>query len=106
MYYEDEQLIADTKWKIIKMKRQPTNVENEFYAYGTKYIDCKKLYLLYPYDNHGTLIYDIYIKKKKAQVVLNVLFFDLSQDESIFYKQNEIESKYKIIFEKIMNNIY
>jgi hypothetical protein len=33
-------------------------------------------------------------------VFLNVLFFDLSQDEPMFYKENEIESKYKL-FEKI-----
>jgi 5-methylcytosine-specific restriction enzyme subunit McrC len=103
---EDEQLIADTKWKIIKDEKDISQQDMyQLYAYGTKYIDCKKLYLIYPYDNHELNLRYLYQKEESNRLVLNVLFFDLSQDEPIFYKQNEIESKYKL-FEKIMNNIY
>lgn len=102
---EDEQLIADTKWKIIKNEKDISQQDMyQLYAYGTKYIDCKKLYLIYPYDNHELSLRYLYQKEESNRLVLNVLFFDLSQDEPIFYKQNKIESKYKL-FEKITKNI-
>lgn len=102
---EDEQLIADTKWKIIKNEKDISQQDMyQLYAYGTKYIDCKKLYLIYPYDNYELSLRYLYQKEESNRLVLNVLFFDLSQDEPIFYKQNKIESKYKL-FEKITKNI-
>lgn len=98
---EDEQLIADTKWKIIRDEKDISQQDMyQLYAYGTKYIDCKKLYLIYPYDNHELNLRYLYQKEESNRLVLNVLFFDLSQDEPMFYKENEIESKYKL-FEKI-----
>ena len=97
---EDELLIADTKWKIIKDEKDISQQDMyQLYAYGTKYIDCKKLYLIYPYDNHELNLRYLYQKEESNRLVLNVLFFDLSQDEPMFYKQNETESKYKL-FEK------
>ncbi|MDN5053933.1 McrC family protein [Aliarcobacter butzleri] len=102
---EDEQLIADTKWKIIRDEKDISQQDMyQLYAYGTKYIDCKKLYLIYPYDNHELNLRYLYQKEESNRLVLNVLFFDLSQDEPMFYKENEIESKYKL-FEKITKNI-
>jgi hypothetical protein len=56
--------------------------------------------LIYPYDNHELNLRYLYQKEESNRLVLNVLFFDLSQDEPMFYKENEIESKYKL-FEKI-----
>lgn len=98
---EDELLIADTKWKIIKDEKDISQQDMyQLYAYGTKYIDCKKLYLIYPYDNHELNLRYLYQKEESNRLVLNVLFFDLSQDKPMFYKENEIESKYKL-FEKI-----
>jgi len=56
---EGEQLIADTKWKIIKAEKDISQQDMyQLYAYGTKYKECKKLYLIYPYDsNHLKLEY-------------------------------------------------
>jgi len=96
---EGEQLIADTKWKIIKDEKDISQSDMyQLYAYGTKYSECKKLYLIYPYDNnhHLDLRY-LYHKEEKNRLVLNVLFFNLASDEPAFYMQNR---QYKI-FEMI-----
>ncbi|WP_375722926.1 McrC family protein [Arcobacter sp. KX21116] len=96
---EDEQLIADTKWKIIKDEKDISQGDMyQLYAYGTKYTDCKKLYLIYPYDNNDLDLRYLYQKEENNKLVLNILFFDLSKDEPIFYKQNEKEYK---LFKKL-----
>jgi len=42
---EDEQLIADTKWKMIKDEKDISQADMyQLYAYGTKYKECKTLF--------------------------------------------------------------
>lgn len=96
----DEQLIADTKWKIIKDEKDISQQDMyQLYAYGTKYTECKKLYLIYPYDDiHLDLRY-LYKKEELNKLVLNVLFFDLTSEKPEFYNQN-LEDKY-MLFEKL-----
>jgi len=54
---EEEQLIADTKWKIIRSEKDIAQADMyQLYAYGTKYNECKKLYLIYPYDNNHLML--------------------------------------------------
>lgn len=97
----EEQLIADTKWKIIKDEKDITQQDMyQLYAYGTKYTDCKKLYLIYPYDNNDLNLRYLYQKEETNRLVLNVLFFDLSKDEPSFHRQNVETTRYKL-FEKL-----
>lgn len=95
---KEEQLIADTKWKIIRSEKDISQADMyQLYAYGTKYPDCKKLYLIYPYDNNHLDLRYLYQKEEKNRLVLNVLFFDLATNEPEFYKQDR---EYKL-FEKL-----
>lgn len=52
----------------------------QLYAYGTKYENCEKLYLIYPKDEveRGNL-YHYYEDKKLS---LKILFFDLENLEN------------------------
>lgn len=94
----DEQLIADTKWKIIKDERDISQQDMyQLYAYGTKYINCTKLYLIYPYDNKHLNLRYLYQKEEFNKLVLNVLFFDLSIDNPAFYNQEEAKTKYELL---------
>lgn len=98
---EEEQLIADTKWKIIKDEKDISQQDMyQLYAYGTKYTDCKKLYLIYPYDNNDLNLRYLYQKEETNRLVLNVLFFDLSKDEPSFHMQNMETARYRL-FEKL-----
>jgi 5-methylcytosine-specific restriction enzyme subunit McrC len=98
---EEEQLIADTKWKIIKDEKDISQQDMyQLYAYGTKYTDCNKLYLIYPYDNNDLNLRYLYQKEETNRLVLNVLFFDLSKDEPSFHMQNMETARYKL-FEKL-----
>jgi 5-methylcytosine-specific restriction enzyme subunit McrC len=94
----EEQLIADTKWKIIKSEKDISQSDMyQLYAYGTKYTKCKKLYSIYPYDNNHLDLRYLYQKEEENRLVLNVLFFDLASDEPVFYKEDR---QYKL-FEKL-----
>jgi len=71
---KDEQLIADTKWKTIKNEKDISGQDMyQLYAYGTKYENCSKLYLIYPYNNNLLNLQYEYNDK----LTLNILFFDL-----------------------------
>ena len=75
-----DKFIADTKWKIIKLKDDISQADlYQLYAYGKKH-ECDKLYLIYPkiegikqefmkfgYDN---------------KMWLEILYFDLEKDEN------------------------
>ena len=98
---EDEQLIADTKWKIIKEEKDISQQDMyQLYAYGTKYINCKKMYLIYPYNNNDFTLRYLYKNEENDKLVLNLLFFDLSKDDPVFYNQYNPEVNYKL-FEKL-----
>jgi len=99
---ENEQLIADTKWKIIKSEKDISQADMyQLYAYGTKYIKCTKLYLIYPYDNNYLELSYLYQQAEENKLVLNVLFFDLATKNPKFYSECK---EYKI-FEKLNNRI-
>ena len=67
----------------------------QLYAYGTKYKECSKLYLIYPYDNNHINLRYLY-QQEDEKLVLNVLFFDLVSDTTSFYVQNNSKIEYKL----------
>lgn len=83
------EIIADTKWKLLSEDKTHQGISQadmyQLYAYGTKYKECKNLYLIYPYDGlenghcyhyfEQTQNEDTSEYKKKLQ--LDVLFFDV-----------------------------
>lgn len=107
--HQSKTIIADTKWKILSEEKNYNGVAQsdmyQLYAYGTKYKDCKHMYLIYPYDGQDIQNSYQYFKtteenKLKDNLSLDILFFDVSLDKPCF--GNEIfkdEKKYKI-FEK------
>ena len=81
---DDGEIIVDTKWKILTENKNNQGISQsdmyQLYAYGKKYQNCEKLYLIYPKDEviNGNL-YHYYEDKK---LPLQVLFFDLEYLES------------------------
>ena len=88
---DDGVVIADTKWKILSEEKTYNGVAQtdmyQLYAYGTKYQNCKKMYLIYPYD--GKKLQAKYQYYEKNQVVkegfkplsLKIKFFDLVKNK-------------------------
>lgn len=75
-----DKFIADTKWKIIKLKDDISQADlYQLYAYGKKH-ECDKLYLIYP------KIDDTRQKTMKFryddEMWLEILYFDLEKDEN------------------------
>lgn len=76
---DEGKIIVDTKWKILSLEKSNQGISQsdmyQLYAYGTKYENCEKLYLIYPKDEveRGNL-YHYYEDKK---LPLKILFFDL-----------------------------
>ena len=71
----------DTKWKIIKDEKDISQTDMyQLYAYGTKYQNCSKVYLIYPHnDNYLDLEYWYQIEEEN-KLILNILFFDLKKN--------------------------
>lgn len=84
----DNLIIADTKWKILSEEKAYNGVAQadmyQLYAYGTKYENCEKMYLIYPKDNDVKESSYNYFKDKTCELnmelTLKVLFFDVSCD--------------------------
>lgn len=97
---DDEVLIADTKWKIIKEEKDISQSDMyQLYAYGTKYEKCKKMYLIYPYQEQTQKLRYLYQSENESRgiLVLNVLFFDVaSKDKPNFYNYDEGKKMYKL----------
>ena len=76
-------IVADTKWKILSKEKTHQGVSQsdmyQLYAYGTKYKECKKMYLIYPKDSE--MIGEEYDYFKEEELKLKVLFFDLKSGE-------------------------
>ncbi|RUM69371.1 MAG: restriction endonuclease [Sulfurovum sp.] len=76
---DDGTAIADTKWKILSKEKTRQGIAGsdlyQMYAYGTKYNNCKKLYMIYPKDTQTTL--PIYNYHEDKSLPLSILFFDL-----------------------------
>ena len=81
-------IIADTKWKILSQEKSYNGVSQadmyQLYAYGTKYENCEKMYLIYPFDE--LLIKNSYNYFKNKELKLDILFFDV--DEKKFVGKN------------------
>lgn len=81
-------IIADTKWKILSQDKAYNGVLQDdmyqLYAYGTKYENCEKMYLIYPFDE--LLIKNSYNYFKNKELKLDILFFDV--DEKKFVGKN------------------
>ena len=81
---DEGKIIVDTKWKILSENKSNQGISQsdmyQLYAYGTKYENCEKLYLIYPKDEliDGNL-YHYYQDKK---LPLKVLFFDVENLEN------------------------
>ena len=77
----DSVIVADTKWKILSEEKTHQGIAQadmyQLFAYGTKYENCKEMYLIYPYDEveEGNF-YNYY--KNEEKLNLKVLFFDVS----------------------------
>ena len=96
--HQNKTIIADTKWKILSEEKNYNGVAQsdmyQLYAYGTKYKDCRYMYLIYPYDGQDIQNSYQYFKNNednkltKYELHLNILFFDVSL--------NELKEKFKI----------
>ncbi len=94
----ENEIVADTKWKIIKEEKDISqNDMYQLYAYGTKYKKCKKMYLIYPYDSNFEGTRYLY-NKEENELVLNILFFDISKDKPEFKELSNIamQEKYQL----------
>ena len=74
-------VIADTKWKLLSQEKTRQGIGGsdlyQMYAYGTKYSNCKGMYLIYPKDSEIEVkAYDYH---KEGGLPLEVLFFDLKK---------------------------
>lgn len=83
-------IIADTKWKILSEDKAYNGVLQDdmyqLYAYGTKYDNCEKIYLIYPFDE--LIIKNSYNYFKNKELKLDILFFDVYKKE---FKGKNIE---------------
>ena len=83
-------IIADTKWKILSEDKAYNGVLQDdmyqLYAYGTKYDNCGKMYLIYPFDE--LIIKNSYNYFKNKELKLDILFFDVDKKE---FKGKNIE---------------
>ena len=75
-------IIADTKWKILSEDKAYNGVLQDdmyqLYAYGTKYDNCEKIYLIYPFDE--LIIKNSYNYFKNKELKLDILFFDVDKN--------------------------
>ena len=78
-------IIADTKWKILSEDKAYNGVLQDdmyqLYAYGTKYDNCEKMYLIYPFDE--LFIKNSYNYFKNKELKLDILFFDVYKKEFV-----------------------
>lgn len=83
-------IIADTKWKILSEDKAYNGIlQDDMYqlhAYGTKYANCEKIYLIYPFDE--LIIKNSYNYFKNKELKLDILFFDVYKKE---FKGKNIE---------------
>jgi len=72
-------VIADTKWKILSKEKTRKGIAGsdlyQMYAYGKKYSNCERLYLIYPKDEEVEA--DEYNYYKEGGLPLEIAFFDL-----------------------------
>ena len=78
-------IIADTKWRILSEDKAYNGVLQDdmyqLYAYGTKYNNCEKIYLIYPFNE--LIIKNSYNYFKYKELKLDILFFDVYKKEFV-----------------------
>lgn len=83
----DGEIIIDTKWKILSKDKIHNGINQadmyQLYAYGTKYKNCKRLFLIYPKDNEIESIY----YKFFDELELKIYFFDLDSENEELEKE-------------------
>lgn len=90
---DEGKIIVDTKWKILSLEKSNQGISQsdmyQLYAYGTKYENCEKLYLIYPKDiDVKESLYHYFSKNdlKNKKLPLEILFFDLENPSLDFPK--------------------
>ena len=80
---KEDMIIADTKWKILSEEKANNGISQadmyQLYAYGTKYKNCKRLFLIYPCPSSNNIKNSYY--KFSNNLSLKVLFFNLDKDK-------------------------
>ncbi|MDD2828713.1 MAG: McrC family protein [Sulfuricurvum sp.] len=85
IYHDGQMIIADTKWKILDEVKTNNGVSQsdmyQLYAYGTKYEQCKDMYLIYPKNKEVSGNHFHYFNQSTCEsnqgLNLKVVFFDL-----------------------------
>lgn len=89
---KENMIIADTKWKLLSEDKIHQGVSQsdmyQLYAYGTKYGNCKNLYLIYPKDSVKDGYSYNYFNSGENKLSLDILFFDVYKCE--FENYNKI----------------
>lgn len=95
--YDDEVIIADTKWKLLNEDKTHQGVNQadmyQLYAYGTKYTTpkCNSMFLIYPKNESNLYEHQYHYQRKMDGLKLKILFFDLENpDEKLFYNHFEV----------------
>lgn len=85
IHHNEQMIIADTKWKILDEEKTNNGITQsdmyQLYAYGTKYEQCKDMYLIYPKSKEVSGNHFHYFNqstcKSNQGLNLKVVFFDL-----------------------------
>lgn len=89
IHHNGQMIIADTKWKILDEEKTNNGVTQsdmyQLYAYGTKYEQCKDMYLIYPKSKEVSGNHFHYFNKPTCEsnqgLNLKVVFFDLQNNK-------------------------
>lgn len=91
---DEGKIIIDTKWKILSLEKSNQGISQsdmyQLYAYGTKYENCEKLYLIYSKDGDiKESLYHYFSENdsKDKKLPLEILFFDL-ENPSLDFQRN------------------
>ncbi len=80
-------VILDTKWKILSEEKTHNGINQadmyQLYAYGTKYQNCKTLFLIYPKENEIESSYYKFFDNLK----LKICFFDFDGENEELKKE-------------------
>lgn len=92
---DDGLIIADTKWKLLSKDKNHQGVSQsdmyQLYAYGTKYKECKYMYLIYPKDEEiEACSYNYFSSNDEKKLHLNIIFFDVEKNKFVQKKPLKI----------------
>jgi 5-methylcytosine-specific restriction enzyme subunit McrC len=90
IHHDEKMIIADTKWKVLDEEKTNNGVSQsdmyQLYAYGTKYEQCKDMYLIYPKKNEMSENHFHYFNQSTCEsnqgLNLKIVFFDLLNQEA------------------------